>query len=53
MSSLKDSIGKVSVLTPIVGVIMGFSWIFGEYFATRILDLIESRSSSKKNEEGV
>ena len=51
MSSFKKSIGTTAVLTPLVGVIMGFTWIIGEYFATRLLDLIESRPSSEKKDE--
>jgi len=51
MSSLKKNIGRASVLTPIIGLIMGFTWIFGEYFSTRLLDLIESKSSSAKKRD--
>ena len=48
MSSLKENIGKTSAITPIIGLIMGCSWVFGEYFDTRLLDLIESKSSTGK-----
>ena len=51
MSSLKKNIGRASAITPIIGLIMGFTWIFGEYFATRLLDLIESKSSSGNKEQ--
>jgi hypothetical protein len=48
MGSLKKSLA----FTPVVGLVLGFTWIFGEYFATKILDFIESRSSSGEEEEG-